>query len=73
MSNINIISHNVRGLKDNFKRRDVFRKLHEDNYDVIYLQETHSEQKDELRWKNEWGGVEFISVMVLTSPVVLPF
>lgn len=23
---------------------------------MIYLQEKHSEIKDELRWKNEWGG-----------------
>lgn len=43
-------------MRDNFKRRDIFRKLHQAGYDIVYLQETHSQKKDELRWKNEWGG-----------------
>lgn len=56
MANLNIISYNTRGLRDHFKRRDIFRKLHQEKHDIIYLQETHSQQSDELRWKNEWGG-----------------
>ena len=51
----NIISLNVRGLRDPVKRRSIF------NYyrlrgNIICLQETHSIEKDEQFWSSEWGS-----------------
>lgn len=53
---MNFISQNVRGIRDNFKRRYIYRSLHEGKFDLVYLQETHSSKNDEARWRNEWGG-----------------
>ena len=38
------------------KRRGIFKYFHENNYDIVLVQETHSNIKTEKRWKNEWGG-----------------
>ena len=45
MSDLSIITFNVRGLGDSTKRREVFDHLRDENADVIYLQETHSSKK----------------------------
>ena len=52
---IKIASFNCRGLKDNFKRRDIFNWLKKSKYDLILIQETHSGLRVENRWKAEWG------------------
>ena len=52
---LNIVSLNVRGLKDPNKRRTVF-DYYRGRCDILCLQETHSEEKDEKIWQNEWGG-----------------
>ena len=49
-------SLNTRGLKDNKKRREVFRWLKKFHDGIIFLQETHSSEKQEHLWKNEWGS-----------------
>ena len=46
----------MRGLNDNFKRRKIFRYLHEKRVDIALVQETHSTKNVEKIWKNEWGG-----------------
>ena len=51
-----LLSLNFNGLNDNKKRRKVFTWLHNQNEDVIFLQETHSSPESENIWKNEWGG-----------------
>ena len=51
-----IISHNVRGLNGSRKRRQVFRWLHQQNSDIILLQETYSSPEAIGRWEAEWGG-----------------
>ena len=51
-----LLSLNVEGLNDNKKRRKVFTWLHNQNADVIVLQETHSSPESENIWKKEWGG-----------------
>ena len=51
-----IISHNVRGLNGSRKRRQVFRWLHQQNSDIILLQETYSSPDAIGRWEAEWGG-----------------
>ena len=30
--------------------------MHQKDYDIVCLQETHSEKANENQWKNEWGG-----------------
>ena len=51
-----IISLNVRGLKNQRKRRSIFSYLKDQKCHCYFLQETYSEPKDELIWKSEWGG-----------------
>ena len=52
-----ILSLNVRGLGDHAKRRKIFNyaKKHVSHKGVIFLQETHSVQKDEQVWTNQFG------------------
>ena len=52
---VTILSLNVRGLADTFKRRAIFNFYHE-RADVICLQETPSVTENEVIWKAEWGG-----------------
>ena len=58
---ISILSLNVRGLRNQVKRRGTFRFLKDQNCQIYLLQETFSEQKDEPIWKCEWGGAIFFS------------
>lgn len=51
-----IISLNVRGLKNQRKRRSIFSYLKDQKCHFYFLQETYSEPKDEIIWKSEWGG-----------------
>lgn len=51
-----IISLNVRGLNGSRKRRQVFRWLHQQKADIIFLQETYSSLDTIGRWETEWGG-----------------
>ena len=55
--NIEIISLNTAGLGDNTKRRKIFNYLKKQVSfkGVVFLQETHSVQKDEKIWKNQFG------------------
>ena len=72
----NFLSLNVRGLRNQVKRGSVFRYLKDQNCLLYLLQETFSELKDEMVWKNEWGGDIFFShgsnhsrgVCILTNP-----
>ena len=57
---MNIVSLNVRGFKDPLKRRSIF-NYYRKRANVLCLQETHSEIKDEQIWANEYGGEIFYS------------
>ena len=67
---------NVRGLNSTTKRRQVFRWLHLQRSDIIFLQETYSSTESIKRWEAEWGGKVVAShgtthskgVMVLFKP-----
>ena len=52
-----ILSLNVRGLSDHTKRQKIFNytKKHVSGKGVIFLQETHSVQRDEQVWTNQFG------------------
>ena len=52
---VNIISLNVRGLRETMKQRAVF-DFYRNKCDILCLQETHSTEADEEIWQSEWGG-----------------
>ena len=52
---INIISLNVRGLREATKRRAIF-SYYRTRCNILCLQETHSDEKTIDMWRNEWGG-----------------
>ncbi|KAJ8039510.1 hypothetical protein HOLleu_17256 [Holothuria leucospilota] len=54
-------SYNVRGLRNCKKRRKLFAYFHRNNYDFIFLQESHSTLQDQIIWSNEWGGKAFFA------------
>ena len=56
MVSLKIISCNVRGLNNTFKRHKIFRFLHEQNVDLALIQETHFTDKNTKRYRIEWGG-----------------
>ncbi|KAJ8030141.1 hypothetical protein HOLleu_26461 [Holothuria leucospilota] len=56
-----VASCNARGLRQNEKRRMIFAYLHKSQYDIIFMQETHSLLTDEQRWRAEWGGTAIFS------------
>ena len=50
-----IISLNVRGIRDQAKRRSIFTYLKDQKADFYFLQETYSDANDESMWQSEWG------------------
>ena len=52
---------NVRGIRDQVKRRSIFTYLKDQKANVYFLQETYSELNDEKIWQNEWGGKMYFS------------
>ena len=59
--NFNVLTLNVRGLRNPVKRRSIFCFLKDQNCEAYLLQETYSELSDESIWRSEWGGVIFFS------------
>ena len=53
---LKILSLNVRGLRNQIKRRAVFAYLKRQKADIFCLQETYSNKLDESVWPAEWGG-----------------
>jgi len=49
------ISLNVRGLRDNTKRKSIFLFCKGEKAHITLLQETHSTPEDEKFWVNQWG------------------
>ena len=54
---LHLISLNVRGLRNNYKKRKVFKWFQEQNVDIVLLQETHFDKKtvncNNMLWKGE--------------------
>ena len=53
---LNFFTLNVRGLNKTTKRRRVFRWLHQQKSDVIFLEETYSTTQTIKTCEAEWGG-----------------
>lgn len=60
MSELITSSFNCNGLAEKKKRGDVFMRLADKSYDIFCLQETHSPNLNEIKWKEEWGGFTFL-------------
>ena len=58
---LKLLSLNVRGLRNQRKRRSTFAYLKDQNCAVYLLQETFSQPQDELICKTEWRGEIFFS------------
>ena len=57
LSELNILTFNVRGIRNATKRRSIFRHIHTKyRRSIAVLQETHSSPEIETIWKNEFGG-----------------
>ena len=54
--NVKVLSLNVRGLRNQIKRRAIFTYLKRQKADIYCLQETYSNELDEKIWQAEWGG-----------------
>ena len=52
---------NVRGLRDSQKRKELFLYIAKMKYDIVFLQETHSDKDNETIWRSEWGGQAFFA------------
>ena len=59
-----VFSLNVRGMREQTKRRSIFTYLKDQKADFYFLQETYSDASDESMWQSEWGGgVRFFFLM----------
>lgn len=54
-SDFHLASFNVRGLRDNMKRKALFLFCKNKKAHCIMLQETHSSEDDEKFWSSQWG------------------
>jgi len=58
---ISVCTINVNGLRNNLRRKSVFRSLKQKRYDIICIQESFIQGKDKDIWEKEWGGQLFCS------------
>ena len=56
---ISCFSLNVRGIRELTKRKALFLFCKAQKKNIHFLQETHSNSKDESFWRNQWGGKMF--------------
>ena len=61
MSNLKILSLNVRGLRNAGKRKTIFLYLKNQKASIFCLQETFSNKHDEKLWTSEWGWENLFS------------
>ena len=58
---LKVLSLNVCGLRDYFKRKKMFKYLQNQKVDIIFLQETHSTKEVELFLKCQMKGSFYFS------------
>ena len=61
MVNINIGSINIRGARTDVKRAALFKLSELKKLDVLFIQETHSDSRNEADCRREWPGQVFLS------------
>ena len=75
---INLISVNVRGLRERNKRKTIFEWVKKKGGEIVLLQETYSTPDIEDVWRRDWSGQMFFShytnhsrgVLILVAPQV---
>jgi len=80
LSKFDVLSLNVRGTRNQIKRRSIFSYLKDQKTNVYFLKETYSEWAHENIWGKEWGGELFFwhgtkhskGVRILINPFVQP-
>lgn len=80
MTNFKIGTLNLNGARDGYKRMMLYEFSRQKQIDILFLQETHSDFKNENDWKREWDGQIVLShkssvsggVAVLFSKHILP-
>ena len=76
MDNISIASLNVRGLREEKKRKKIYQHFRNLKLSVVCIQETHSSKSDIELWSKQWGNKIVYShgetnskgVAILTNP-----
>ena len=58
---ITLCTLNTKGLVNKNKRRQIFKYIEDKKYDIIFLQETHTDKLSCETWKNEWEGDAYFS------------
>lgn len=61
MTNINMGSLNINGARSDVKRASLYKLIDFKKLDVVFIQETHSDDENERDWKKEWPGQVFLS------------
>ena len=65
-----IVSLNVRGLRDQIKRRSIFSYLRDQKATFCFLQETYSNSNDEVLWKAEGEVTSYFLTLVIAEASV---
>ena len=61
MNTLNIISLNANGLHCEIRRQKALMWGRQQKADILLLQETHSVEKEENDWRNDWQGEVYMS------------
>lgn len=61
MGEIRIASLNVNGARNCVKRMEIFETMKQKQLDVLFLQETHSDEENAVVWSKEWNGSSYLS------------
>lgn len=59
MTEFKVLSLNIRGLRQNSKRRTLFHRLKQRQLAIVALQESYITAEDKDTWQREWGGKLF--------------
>ena len=61
-TDLNFISNNVKGIQNSLKRLKIFNLKENICYNgILFLQETHSSSKEEIKWNDEFKWELFFS------------
>lgn len=61
MGAIRVGTLNLNGVRCMQKRALLFELIHQKNIDVTFVQETHSDNLNEIDWKKEWQGEAYLT------------
>ena len=67
MSGFQIASLNINGARDRAKRAMLFQTIKEKGFDIVFAQETHSDESNSADWAMEFGGLPILSHNTSTS------